>query len=103
MSMEMIRVLPDPEAIKVQYALSEELTRKKAERDAEIAKVFTGESDKFIMIIGPCSADRQDAVLEYIHRLARVQEQVKDKILIIPRIYTNKPRTTGDGYKGMLH
>ena len=103
MSMEMIRVLPDPEAIKVQYALSEELARKKAQRDEEIAKVFKGESDKFIMIIGPCSADRQDAVLEYIHRLAKVQEQVKDKILIIPRIYTNKPRTTGDGYKGMLH
>ena len=79
------------------------LLRKKQKRDAEIAKVFTGESDKFLMIIGPCSADREDAVLEYIHRLARLQEQVADKILIIPRIYTNKPRTTGDGYKGMLH
>ena len=103
MAMEMVRVLPDPEAIKVQYGLSKEFTEKKQKRDAEIAKVFTGESDKFLMIIGPCSADREDAVLEYIHRLARLQEQVSDKILIIPRIYTNKPRTTGDGYKGMLH
>lgn len=103
MAMEMVRVLPDPEAIKVQYGLSKEFTEKKQKRDAEIAKVFTGESDKFLMIIGPCSADREDAVLEYIHRLARLQEQVADKILVIPRIYTNKPRTTGDGYKGMLH
>ena len=101
--MEVIRVLPDPEEVKAQYALTPEQTRMKASRDAEIAAVFKGESDKFIMIIGPCSADREDAVLEYIHRLARVQEQVKDKLLIIPRIYTNKPRTTGDGYKGMLH
>lgn len=103
MAMEMIRVLPDPEAIKVQYGLTKEFTDKKQKRDAEIAKVFTGESNKFLMIIGPCSADREDAVLEYIHRLAKLQEQVADKILIIPRIYTNKPRTTGDGYKGMLH
>ena len=92
--MEVIRVLPDPEEVKAQYALTPEQTRMKAARDAEIAAVFKGESDKFIMIIGPCSADREDAVLEYIHRLARVQEQVKDKLLIIPRIYTNKPRTT---------
>ena len=103
MAMEMVRVLPDPEAIKVQYGLTKEFTEKKQKRDEEIAKVFTGESNKFLMIIGPCSADREDAVLEYIHRLARLQEQVADKILIIPRIYTNKPRTTGDGYKGMLH
>ena len=103
MAMEMVRVLPDPEAIKVQYGLTKEFTDKKQKRDAEIAKVFTGESNKFLMIIGPCSADREDAVLEYIHRLAKLQEQVADKILIIPRIYTNKPRTTGDGYKGMLH
>ncbi len=103
MAMEMVRVLPDPEAIKVQYGLTKEFTEKKQKRDDEIAKVFTGESNKFLMIIGPCSADREDAVLEYIHRLAKLQEQVADKILIIPRIYTNKPRTTGDGYKGMLH
>ena len=103
MAMEMVRVLPDPEAIKVQYGLTKEFTEKKQKRDEEIAKVFTGESNKFLMIIGPCSADREDAVLEYIHRLAKLQEQVADKILIIPRIYTNKPRTTGDGYKGMLH
>ena len=103
MAMEMVRVLPDPEAIKVQYGLTKEFTEKKQKREEEIAKVFTGESNKFLMIIGPCSADREDAVLENIHRLARLQEQVADKILIIPRIYTNKPRTTGDGYKGMLH
>ncbi|MCI6023076.1 MAG: 3-deoxy-7-phosphoheptulonate synthase [Oscillospiraceae bacterium] len=103
MAMEMVRVLPDPEAIKVQYGLNEEFTARKKARDEEIRKVFTGESDKFVMIIGPCSADREDAVLEYIHRMAKLQEQVKDKILVIPRIYTNKPRTTGDGYKGMLH
>ena len=103
MSMEMIRVLPDPEAIKVQYALSEELTRKKAERDAEIAKVFRGESDKFLVIVGPCSADREDAVLDYCTRLAKVQDKVKDKVILIPRVYTNKPRTTGLGYKGILH
>lgn len=85
------------------YPLSPELARVKAENDSEIAKVFTGESDKLVLVIGPCSADREDAVLDYISRLRRVQEQVKDKIVIIPRIYTNKPRTTGDGYKGMLH
>ena len=75
----------------------------KAKRDEEIAKVFKGESDKFLLVIGPCSADRHDAVLDYIHRLAMVQTDVEDKILIIPRIYTGKPRTTGAGYKGMLH
>lgn len=68
-----------------------------------IRKVFTGESDKFLVIIGPCSADNEDAVLDYVHRLARVQEKVSDKLILIPRIYTNKPRTTGEGYKGMVH
>ena len=75
----------------------------KAARDAEIADVFTGKSDKFVLIIGPCSADYRESVLDYISRLRVVQDKVKDKIVIIPRIYTNKPRTTGDGYKGMLH
>jgi len=89
--------------IKKQYPLKAEVIQKKANRDAEIRKVFSGESDKFVLIIGPCSADSEKPVMDYIHRLKRLQEEVKDKILIIPRIYTNKPRTTGDGYKGMIH
>ncbi len=101
--MEFVRKLPIPKEIKEMYPLSPEAAAKKAARDEDIKRVFTGESDKFILVIGPCSADREDAVMDYIHRLARTQEQVADKILIIPRIYTNKPRTTGDGYKGMLH
>ena len=95
--------LPIPKEIKEQYPLKEEVVLKKAKRDAEIRKVFSGESDKFVLIIGPCSADSEEPVMDYIHRLKRLQEQVEDKILIIPRIYTNKPRTTGDGYKGMIH
>ena len=89
--------------VKKMYPLSEKSAQIKAANDAEIAKVFKGESDKLVLVIGPCSADREDAVLDYISRLRKVQEVVKDKIIIIPRIYTNKPRTTGDGYKGMLH
>ena len=103
MSMNFIRKLPIPQEIKKQYPLSIAFETVKQQRDAETAKIFTGESDKFLLIIGPCSADREDAVMEYIYRLAKVQEQVKDKILIIPRIYTNKPRTNGTGYKGMVH
>ncbi len=102
MNMQFIRKLPIPKEIKEQFPLSENLKRIKAERDEQIAKVFTGESDKLILIIGPCSADREDAVLEYTSRLAGLQEKVKEKIIIIPRIYTNKPRTTGEGYKGMV-
>ena len=97
------RKLPVPKEIKEQYPLSAEATAKKEIRDKEIKEVFTGESDKLVLVIGPCSADRPDSVLDYIHRLAEVQKQVEDKILIIPRIYTGKPRTTGAGYKGMLH
>lgn len=85
------------------YPMSAELLKIKEERDEEIRKVFTGEDDKFILLIGPCSADNEDAVLDYCTRLAKVQEKVKDRIIIIPRIYTNKPRTTGLGYKGILH
>ena len=103
MNMNFKRKLPIPQDIKAEYPLSPELAANKAKLDAEIAKVFTGESDKFILVIGPCSADREDAVIEYISRLRTVQDKVSDKIIIIPRIYTNKPRTTGDGYKGMLH
>ena len=98
-----IRKLPVPKDIKAQYPLSEEATAKKEIRDKEIEKVFKGESDKLVLVIGPCSADKPEPVLEYIHRLAEVQKEVEDKILIIPRIYTGKPRTTGEGYKGMLH
>ena len=103
MNMEFIRKLPVPKEVKEQFPISDEVIKLKKERDEEIAKVFRSESDKFLLIIGPCSADREDAVMDYITRLAKVQEKVKDKIIIIPRIYTNKPRTTGLGYKGMLH
>ncbi|MCQ2467089.1 MAG: 3-deoxy-7-phosphoheptulonate synthase [Clostridia bacterium] len=103
MSMEFIRKLPIPQDIKEQFPLSEDIKSIKASRDEEIAKIFKGEDDRFLLIIGPCSADREDAVLEYMHRLAKLQEQVKDKVFIIPRVYTNKPRTKGVGYKGMLH
>lgn len=97
------RKLPVPKEIKEQYPLSPEATKVKEARDQEITKVFTGDSNKFVLVIGPCSADRPDSVLDYIHRLADVQKEVEDKIIIIPRIYTGKPRTTGAGYKGMLH
>lgn len=103
MKMEFLRKLPTPLEIKKLYPLSEELAEIKRKNDEEIEKVFKGESDKFILVIGPCSADREDAVIDYIKRLRVVQEKVKDQIIIIPRIYTNKPRTTGAGYKGMLH
>ncbi len=103
MSMNFLRKLPTPQEIKNLYPLSEELAKVKEQNDLEIKKVFTGESDKFILIIGPCSADREDAVIDYIKRLREIQEKVKEEIVIIPRLYTNKPRTTGAGYKGMLH
>ena len=103
MSFEFIRKLPTPAEIKEQYPVPADIAEMKAKRDQEIADVFTGKSDKFLMIIGPCSADNEDAVIDYISRLKKVQEKISDKVLIIPRIYTNKPRTTGEGYKGMLH
>ena len=103
MSFEFIRKLPTPAEIKEQYPVPADVAEMKAKRDQEIADVFTGKSDKFLMIIGPCSADNEDAVIDYISRLKKVQEKISDKVLIIPRIYTNKPRTTGEGYKGMLH
>ena len=101
MAFEFKSLLPSPEEIKAEFPLAPEAVRLKAEKDKEIAKVFTGESDKFLVIIGPCSADREDAVCEYVTRLAKVQEKVKDRLILIPRVYTNKPRTTGGGYKGM--
>ncbi|MBE6901486.1 MAG: 3-deoxy-7-phosphoheptulonate synthase [Ruminococcaceae bacterium] len=97
------RKLPVPKEVKEMYPLSEEIKQVKAARDIEIADVFTGKSDKFILIIGPCSADNEESVMDYVCRLSRLQEQVKDKLILIPRIYTNKPRTTGEGYKGMVH
>ncbi|WP_369298766.1 3-deoxy-7-phosphoheptulonate synthase [uncultured Neglectibacter sp.] len=103
MSMKQNRELPIPADLKSQYPLSPTVQELKARRDAEIRAVFEGKSDKFLVIVGPCSADNQDAVLEYVHRLARVNEQVGEKLVLIPRVYTNKPRTTGEGYKGMLH
>ncbi len=103
MNMNFHRKLPVPQEVKRDFPVTEEMRAQKAARDAEIRAVFTGESQKFILIIGPCSADHREPVLEYISRLRRVEDQVSDKILIIPRIYTNKPRTTGEGYKGMLH
>lgn len=101
--MDFKRKLPIPKEIKAQYPVTEELAKIKARRDADIKAVFTGESDKFLLIIGPCSADNEAAVLDYMGRLKKAADEVKDKILIIPRVYTNKPRTTGEGYKGMLH
>lgn len=97
------RKLPIPQEVKKLLPLSDELAKIKAKNDEEIRKIFTGESNKFLLVIGPCSADREDAVMEYIHRLKRVSEQVQDKIVIVPRVYTGKPRTTGEGYKGLVH
>ena len=103
MSFEFIRKLPTPDEIRKEYPMPEKLVRLKEERDQEIRDVITGKSNKFLVIIGPCSADNEDAVCDYISRLARINEAVKDKLILIPRIYTNKPRTTGEGYKGIVH
>ncbi len=103
MSMNFIRKLPIPMEIKAQYPLTNALKQLQEARNEEVKQIFRGESDKFILVIGPCSADYEESVLDYISRLRRVQDQVADKIFIIPRIYTGKPRTTGDGYKGILH
>ena len=103
MNLNLLRELPNPDAIKALLPTTPQLDAIKMRRDQEIRDILSGKDDKFLLIIGPCSADRQDAVLDYISRLRKMQEQVQDKIYIIPRIYTNKPRTTGDGYKGMFH
>ncbi|MCD8120380.1 MAG: 3-deoxy-7-phosphoheptulonate synthase [Lachnospiraceae bacterium] len=103
MSFDFIRKLPMPMEIKEIYPMPASSVKIKEENDKNIRAIFTGESDRFLLIIGPCSADREDSVCDYLLRLRKVQEEVKDKILIVPRIYTNKPRTTGEGYKGMLH
>ena len=103
MYMNFQRKLPIPQEVKREFPLSEAMAAVKAERDRQIREVFEGKSHKFLLIIGPCSADHKEPVLEYMARLRRLDEQVSDKLILIPRIYTNKPRTTGQGYKGMLH
>lgn len=101
MSFTYLNQLPSPEEIRKEYPLADNLKALKAERDAMINKVLTGEDDRFLVIIGPCSADSEDPVCDYVSRLTAVQEKVKDRVIIIPRVYTNKPRTTGEGYKGI--
>ena len=103
MGFEYVSKLPTPDEIRAQFPLAPELAAEKARKDAAIRDVFTGDSDKFLVIIGPCSADREDADIDYVNRLAKVQEKVNEKLILFTRIYTNKPRTTGDGYKGLLH
>ena len=97
MSFHYVAKLPTPDEILAQFPMPEHLMQIKKERDAQIRDVITGKSSKFLVIIGPCSADNEDAVCDYVNRLARVNEKVKDKLILIPRIYTNKPRTTGEG------
>ena len=103
MSFTFLKLLPTPDEIKQEHPLPERFAEIKRERDAEIRDVITGKSRKFLVIIGPCSADNEDSVCEYIARLAKVNERVQDRLILIPRVYTNKPRTTGDGYKGLVH
>lgn len=103
MNMNFKRKLPIPKLIKEEYPLTEGMVKIKTERDRQIKAILSGEDDRLLIIIGPCSADNEKSVLDYISRLKSVDEKVKDKLMIVPRIYTNKPRTTGNGYKGMLH
>lgn len=103
MQMEFIKVLPSPQALMEDYPISKESKLLKLQRDEIIKNIFTGKDDRFLLVIGPCSSDNEDAVLDYVHRLAKLQEKVAEKIFIVPRLYTNKPRTIGVGYKGMLH
>ena len=103
MGIRYLHRLPSTDEVREAYPLTEALKQRKAERDEEIKAIFRGESKKFLLVIGPCSADHEDPVLEYCHRLKEVEKDVADQIFIVPRVYTNKPRTTGEGYKGMLH
>ena len=103
MSFKFVKQLPSPEEIKEMSPVTEEMKKVKETRDRLIHDVITGNSDKFLVIVGPCSADNEEAVCDYTNRLAKVQEKVADRLVLVPRIYTNKPRTTGEGYKGMLH
>lgn len=103
MQMEFIRKLPTPQELKQQYPITPHITKTKEKRDQQIRAILSGQDDRLLLIIGPCSADHETPVIDYILRLRKVQDAVSDKIFIIPRIYTNKPRTVGAGYKGMLH
>ena len=103
MGFDFLQKLPTPDEIREQFPVPADLVKIKQKRDEEIKKVITGESDKFLVIIGPCSADNEDAVCDYVSRLAKINDKVSDKLILIPRIYTNKPRTTGEGYKGIVH
>ena len=103
MSFEFVKKLPTPDEIRSEYPMTEEMIQLKKSRDQEIRDVITGKSNKFLVVIGPCSADHEDPVCEYVNRLAEINEKVKDTLILIPRIYTNKPRTTGEGYKGIVH
>ncbi|MDO5519061.1 MAG: 3-deoxy-7-phosphoheptulonate synthase [bacterium] len=103
MSFHYIKEVMSPAELREKYPLTADLKAIKERRDSDIKKIFTGESDKFLVIIGPCSADNEDAVVDYVNRLAKVQEKVDDRLILVPRIYTNKPRTTGEGYKGIVH
>ena len=103
MAIQFNRMLPTPAETKEKYPITLKAAEAKEKNDVEIRKVLTGESDKLLLIIGPCSADNEASVMDYIYRLKKVEERVSDKLILVPRIYTNKPRTTGDGYKGMLH
>lgn len=103
MQIEFIRKLPTPQELMDEFPITDAVRKIKQHRDEYIKNIFTGKDDRFLLIIGPCSADNEDAVIDYIHRLGKVQEKVADKIFIVPRVYTNKPRTIGVGYKGMLH
>ena len=102
-NMNFKRKLPVPRDIKERYPLTPALAEIKGRRDRELAEIFAGQSNRMVLIVGPCSADREDAVLDYCTRLAGLQEQVSDRLILVPRVYTNKPRTTGEGYKGLLH
>ena len=103
MNMEFKRKLTIPAELKKEYPVTEQMRKAFLARDGELKQILAGEDDRIVLIIGPCSADREDSVLDYVNRLRELQERVKDRIFIIPRVYTNKPRTTGAGYKGMLH
>lgn len=103
MGTKQIREIPTKESLLETMPLSKNAKQIKKQRDEELKKIFENKSDKFILVIGPCSADREDAVMEYMHKLKELNKKVEDKLFIIPRVYTNKPRTNGEGYKGMLH
>ena len=103
MQMKFIRQLPTPQELKKEFPVDDHIRNLKNQRDEELAAVFTGDTDRFLLVIGPCSADHEDAVLDYTYRLAGLYERVRERLVLVPRVYTNKPRTLGRGYKGMLH